>query len=155
MFEILVNIYYTLYMSIILSPPGSGKTTWLNKNNKNNNKNSSKHIEDADIVLKDFHTCEYENSKPCESHRKDHYLTIDKQLLNLRKEGRHILGSLFWEVKADVIVIIDSIEHQKRVSKRNDLEWSKVELVIKSLNELAKKYNIPIVSSFDAIFNYI
>jgi Ni2+-binding GTPase involved in maturation of urease and hydrogenase len=141
-------------MSIILSPPGSGKTTWLKDKNKNN-KNKNFNILDADIVLKDFHTIEYESSNPCETHRKDHYLTIDKQLLNLRKEGIHILGSLFWEVKADVIVIIDSIEHQKRVSKRDDLEWCKVELVTKCLQELALKYNIPIVSSFDAIFNYI
>ena len=131
-------------MSIILSPPGSGKSTWLNKN-------SSKHIEDADIVLKDFHTSDYESSNPCKTNRKDHYLKIDEQLLRLRKEGRHILGSLFWEVKADVIVIIDSIEHKKRVSKRDDLEWCKVELVTKCLQELAIKYNIPIVSSFDAI----
>ena len=138
-------------MSIILSPPGSGKTTWLKDKNKNKNFN----ILDSDIVLKDFHTIEYESSNPCETHRRDHYLTIDKQLLNLRKDGRHILGSLFWEVKADVIVIIDSIEHQKRVSKRDDLEWEKVELVTKCLQDLSVKYNIPIVSSFDAIFNYI
>jgi dephospho-CoA kinase len=132
-------------MSIILAPPGSGKTTWLNKNN------SYIVIEDADIVLKDFHTSEYEGSNPSESHRKDHYLTIDKQLYILRKEGRHILGSLFWEVEADVIVIIDPAEHKKRVNKRDDLEWSKVELVNKSLHELSLKYNIPILSSFDDI----
>lgn len=139
-------------MSIILSPPGSGKTTWLKDKNKNN-KNFN--ILDADIVLKDFHTSEYERSNSCETHRKDHYLKIDNQLLNLRKEGKHILGSLFWVVKADVIVIIDSTEHQKRVSKRDDLEWKKVEIVTKCLQDLSVKYNIPIVSSFDAIFNYI
>ena len=129
-------------MSIILSPPGSGKTTWLNKTN-----NSS--IEDADIALKDFHTSEYEMSNPTESHRKDHYLKIDKQLYILKANGRHILGSLFWEVEADVIVIIDSIEHKKRVSKRNDLEWEKVELVTTCLKNISKKYDIPILKSFD------
>ena len=130
-------------MSIILAPPGSGKSTWLNKNN------SIIDIEDADIVLKDYHTCEYEDSNPSEEERKEHYLKIDEQLLNLRIEGRHILGSLFWEIKPDIIVIIDSIEHKKRVSKRNDLQWEKVELVTTCLKNISKKYDIPILKSFD------
>ena len=132
-------------MSIILAPPGSGKTTWLNKN-KNNI-----YIEDADVVLKDYHTSDYESSNHSEEERKNHYLIIDKQLLNLRIEGRHILGSLFWDVKPDVIVIIDSTEHKKRVDKRNDLEWSKVELVTTCLKNIAEKYNLPILNSFDEL----
>jgi hypothetical protein len=130
-------------MSIILSPPGSGKTTWLIKNNSDNI------IEDADIVLKEYHNSEYESSNPSEEERKEHYLKIDKQLLILRIEGRHILGSLFWEVKPDIIIIIDSIEHKKRVSQRDDLEWGKVELVTTCLKNIAEKYNIPILNSFD------
>ena len=132
-------------MSIIFAPPGSGKTTWLIKNNS--------YIEDADIVLKDYHSVDYESYNHNEEERRKHYLTIDKQLLNLRRDGRHILGSLFWEVEADIIVIIDSTEHKKRVDKRNDLEWSKVELVTSCLKNMAEKYNIPILNSFDDIIN--
>ena len=133
-------------MSIILSPPGSGKTTWIN-----NNKNKNIIFEDADIVFKDLHDETFEQIPKTDKLREIHYRVIDIQLLKLKNNGRHIIGSLFWDIIPDAIVIIDTNEHKKRVSMRNDLNWDKVQIITNFLLNHANKYNIPIVTSFEKL----
>lgn len=134
-------------MSIVLSPPGTGKTTWLN--------NINTLFEDADVVLNKYHNCNFERENNTEKIREEHYKRIDAQLKILKNENRYIIGSLFWDIIPDAIVIIDINEHKKRVLKRQDLCWDKVEKIINYLQQHAYKYNIPIFTSFDECYTYI
>ena len=134
-------------MSIVLSPSGTGKTTWLN--------NTNTLFEDADIVLSKYHNCNFERENHTEKIREEHYRRIDEQLKILKNENRYIIGSLFWDIIPDAIVIINENEHKKRVSKRPDLCWNKVKNIINYLQQHAYKYNIPIYTSFDECYKYI
>ena len=134
-------------MSIVLSPSGTGKTTWLN--------NTNTIFEDADVVLNKYHNCNFERENNTENIREEHYKRIDAQLKILKQDKRHIIGSLFWEIIPDAIVIIDINEHKKRVLKRLDLCWDKVKKIINYLLLYAYKYNIPVFTSFDECCTYI
>ena len=134
-------------MSIVLSPPGTGKTTWLINNNTI--------FEDADIVLNKYHNSNFERENHSETIRELHYRIIDEKLKILKKENRYIIGSLFWEIVPDAIIIINENEHKKRVMNREDLSWDKVVDITNYLKEHAYKNNIPLFTSFDECFKYI
>ena len=134
-------------MSIILSPPGTGKTTWLN--------NTTTIFEDADIVLSKYHNCNFERENHTETDREKHYKKIDEQLIILKNDNRHIIGSLFWDIVPDAIVIIDNLEHKKRVKNRNDLSWDKVEEITTYLLKHANMFSIPLFTSFGECEKYI
>ena len=70
-------------------------------------------------------------------------------------DNRHIIGSLFWEIIPDAIVIIDNLEHKKRVKNRNDLSWDKVEEITTYLLKYANMFSIPLFTSFDECEKYI
>ena len=96
-------------MSIVLSPSGTGKTTWLN--------NTNTLFEDADIVLSKYHNCNFERENHTEKIREEHYRRIDEQLKILKNENRYIIGSLFWDIIPDAIVIINENEHKNAFLK--------------------------------------
>ena len=69
--------------------------------------------------------------------------------------GYRIIGALFWEYKADAIVIIPEKLHKQYLSKRKDLKLNTVKEIIKYLRDHAKKNKIPIFDSILAATNYL
>ena len=128
---------------IVLGAPGIGKTTFAE---------SHKEWIDADDIFGQLgiHTMKKVDGKS-EAALKKHYLECDKWLKLMRDAGLWIIGSLFWEFKADYIVQLNVTKHKSYVDKRDDLEWSFVQDVRKVLDDMAKKYNITVFSTIKKV----
>jgi len=129
---------------VILGPPGIGKTTFVR-----NQKGSKKDWIDQDDLFRDLGVQHHFNNKNKDDFRLN-YLRADYMSEQTKQLGYRIIGALFWEYKADAIVIIPEKLHKQYLSKRKDLNLKTVTEIIKYLREHAKKYNIPI---FDNILD--
>ena len=129
---------------VILGPPGIGKTTFVR-----NQKGSKKDWIDQDDLFRDLGVKHHFNNKNKDDFRLN-YLRADYMSEQTKQLGYRIIGALFWEYKADAIVIIPEKLHKQYLSKRKDLNLKTVTEIIKYLREHAKKYNIPI---FDNILD--
>ena len=137
-------------MALVLAASGSGKTTWIHSES-----NIDRLFEDADIVCGDLHYCEFEQENHTEEHRIEHYRKIEEKLIRLKKDGRVILGCLFWDLVPDAIVIIPEEQHKKQVEKRRDLNWKSVCEINTFLINHAKEHDVPVFSDFDSCAEYI
>lgn len=126
---------------IVFAPPGSGKSTFV-----------AKHSDwvDEDVVAGELHL-HTEHWEQRHSKRAAHYKTIDVWLKAMKDVGFKVLGSLFWDYVPDLIVIIPENVHKQYVANRDDLEWDDVKKKRDFLIDLARRQNVRVVSSFDAI----
>ena len=127
---------------IVLAAPGSGKSTWI-----------AKHPDwiDADDIMKDLgiHEEGWHYVQHTDAEVEQHYRRCDQLLGIMREEGLKVLGSLFWEFKADAIVQINEEVHQEYVKQRKDLKWKDVQEVREVLTTLAKDRQITVHDTFD------
>ena len=129
---------------VILGPPGIGKTTFIK-----NQKGSKKDWIDQDDLFRDLGVKHHFNNKNKDDFRLN-YSRADYMSEQTKLLGYRIIGALFWDYKADAIVIIPEKLHKQYLSKRKDLNLKTVMEITKYLREHAKKYNIPI---FDNILD--
>ena len=127
---------------IVLGAPGIGKTTFASGNYD---------WVDADEIFKDLgvHTEEWHNVRHNLQEIKNHYTQCDELLNIMRNAGLWVIGSLFWEIRADAIVLINEDIHRTYVDKRDDLKWDQVQKVVRELISLANKHNIPTYSTIE------
>lgn len=134
---------------VILGPPGIGKTTFVR-----NQKGSKKDWIDQDDLFRDLGVKWHFNNNN-ENDFKLNYLRADYMSEQTKLLGYRIIGALFWEYKADAIVIIPEKLHKQYLSKRKDLKLNTVKEIIKYLRDHAKKNKIPIFDSILAATNYL
>ena len=127
-------------MVVILAPPGTGKSTWVAAH-------STWH--DMDILYNHLHDETWHNKKVTNQEEAAHYQKIDAAVTRDR-ERLNIVGSLFWKLIPDAIVILPSKLHRQRVSRRPDLSWERAHAVALHLQQIAKQHNVPVFDSFDA-----
>lgn len=128
--------------AIMLAAPGTGKTTWVVRN-------PAWHDADLWAPAMNLHKEEWHETLHTQKVQADHYLKVDSGLRAAREQGNRIVGSLFWEVVPDAIVLIEEEEHKRRVAQRPELVWSNVQSVVRALRDLAQKHEVPIFASFD------
>ena len=130
---------------IILGPPGIGKTTFVGQ--------YPHQWVDADEIMPaiGIHTEEWHSVEHSEQEQKEHYLACDRALGEMRAMGLWVIGSLFWEFKADAVVLIDVSTHKSYVNERRDLCWSQVEKISSILNEIALSKKIPIYKTIEDV----
>ena len=126
-------------MPLVLAAPGTGKSSWVKDHPEWN---------DMDELYVDLHTVEWHATPKTDKENEDHYRAIDKRVEHDRKY-MNIIGSLFWNIKPDAIVLIDPKLHKERVDSRDDLNWETVKTVVAFLTKLAKEKNVPVFDSFD------
>ena len=126
----------TAALMIILAPPGSGKTyfvqqqadppTWIDQ--------------DVDLAARGW-----DLRQGC--YDRDRLLEADRLLAQERLQGRHILGSLFWEFVPDAVVLLPLPVHEQYVALRPDLTWEQVLRVRQCVEDHVVQYQIPRFSS--------
>jgi len=131
-------------MPLILSPPGTGKTTWVG---------TRKDWNDMDILYESAHPESWNKTDRPKAEREAHYREIDALIAKDRKK-KNVIGSLFWKAVPDAIVIPKEEEHRKRVAKRKDLDWDRVQFVTGVLRKVSEQHKIPVFESFDAAATY-
>ncbi len=140
---------------IILGPPGIGKTHFINSQ-----KGKKKDWIDVDqlfgpeslnITNGDFN---FNNHKDQDDARLA-YLRADYMLEQSRQYGYRIIGALFWEYKADAVVIPSLKQHKLYAESRKDLDLNKIKNMRKIFLSHARKYKIPVFQSINDAVNYL
>ena len=134
---------------VILGPPGIGKTTFVR-----NQKGSKKDWIDQDDLFRDLGVKHHFNNKSDDDFKLN-YLRADYMSEQTKLLGYRIIGALFWEYKADAIVIIPLKLHKEYLSKRKDLSFKTVMEITKYLREHAKKNKIPVFDNILDAKNYL
>lgn len=126
---------------LILSAPGSGKSTWVRQ--RSDWIDADRWAGSYGIHSQVWHTVAHSFDE-----KKIHYQNIDKYL-ELERYSINIIGSLFWEIVPDAIVIIPINKHKSRVNKRTDLDWNNVNEIQNILLKRAIVFKIPIFNTFN------
>lgn len=129
---------------IVLGPPGIGKTRFVGEH--------PRAWIDADNIFADLgiHTKEWHLREHTASEQQQHYEECDRILENMRTCGLWVIGSLFWEMKADAIVLLDTNVHKQYVQQRHDLVWARVNEIASVLADIAQEKKIPVFHTIDA-----
>ena len=129
---------------IILGPPGIGKTTFVGEHPHT--------WIDADNIFSDLgiHTEDWHLSEHTASEQQLHYEECDRALERMRACGFWVIGSLFWDVKTDAIVLLNKSVHAEYVKQREDLDWTRVEEIVQVLADMAQEKAIPVYDTIDA-----
>lgn len=140
---------------VILGPPGIGKTTFVRKNEDAILKSGNKmDWIDQDDLFSELGVKWHFNEGNSDEQRLN-YLRADYITEQSKQLGYWLIGSLFWEYKADAIVIPSWNQHKIYIKKRKDLNESNVLEIIKILREQAKKMKIPIFNSIEAAVKFL
>jgi len=135
---------------VILGPPGIGKSTWLKNQKKTKGKKDWIDTDYLSTKLNVKHNLNKTNPIDFElGMRRSDYMLAQSKLL-----GYRIIGALFWEFKADAMVIPPLKQHLLYTSKRKDLNVKLIKQLRKTFKEQAKILNIPIFNSIDKAFKY-
>lgn len=126
-------------MVVILAPPGTGKSTWAKSHND---------WHDMDLLYRKLHDVSWHRKKTTAAEEAEHYRKIDAAVTRDR-DRLNIVGSLFWDLIPDAIVLLPERVHRNRVAARPGLSWRRAHAVARHLLQLAKKHNVPIFRSFD------
>lgn len=140
---------------VILGPPGIGKTTYIQKDEKAVwARGEKKDWIDQDDLFNELGVNWSQNVDNQEDFRLN-YLRADYISEQSKKLGFRLIGSLFWEYKADAIVIPEWNQHKQFIEKRGDLDKKMVLEVRKLLEEQSKKLNIPVFTTIEAAVAYL
>jgi DNA polymerase III delta prime subunit len=134
---------------VILGPPGIGKTTFIRKDEKQIWKSRQKlDWIDQDDLLHELGVDWHFNSNNQHDFRLN-YMRADYITEQSKQLGYWLIGSLFWEYKADAIVIPPWSIHKEYVKKRGDLNPNIVKQIRKLLFKQAKQMNVPLFLSIE------
>tara|TARA_Y100000748_G_scaffold256376_1_gene222759 strand:+ start:5019 stop:5648 length:630 start_codon:yes stop_codon:yes gene_type:complete len=134
---------------VILGPPGIGKTTFVRKNEREIIKSGNKlNWIDQDDLFGELGVKWHYNSHNPNDFRLN-YMRADYITEQSKQLGYWLIGSLFWEYKADAIVIPPWNIHGDYVKKRTDLNPDMVKQVRKLLFKQAKQMKIPLFISIE------
>ena len=134
---------------VILGAPGIGKTTFI----KNQGKGKRDWV-DSDDLLGELGV-KWDFNSNNESDFKLNYLRADYMLEQSKLLGYRIIGSLFWEYKADAIVNLPLDIHKEYLKNRKDISLDVVLEVRELLLKLAKKNNIPVFDSIQGAVDFL
>lgn len=129
---------------IVLSPPGSGKTHFVGAHR------GGRWVDEDEFLggyLK-FHT---EDWKAVGSDAREHYEECDRYLEAMRAEGLGVVGSLFWDITPDAVVLLPEAQHRAFVAKRPDLEWQEARKVRRFLEKMCSERAVPLYSDWTAL----
>lgn len=135
------------YGRVILSPPGSGKSYFVERNPD---------FVDIDEFLGGdflkFHTEDWAKRSHTPEEERLHYEKCDVYLAAMREAGLWVVGSLFWDYLPDAIVIIDEAHHKDFVERRSDLSWEEAKKVRSFLLGVVKDHpEIPVYSDWATV----
>lgn len=132
---------------VILGPSGMGKTTYIRSQKEKN------WIDSDDLLGQlgvNWHHNEDDNVQ-----FKLNYMRADYMLEQSKQYGYRILGALFWDYKADAMVIPDYEQHKKYMAQRTDLDLSKINDIRQIYFGHAMKHDIPIFGTIEEAVNYL
>jgi len=140
---------------VILGPPGIGKTTFVRKNEDAIWKSGNKlDWIDQDDLCNELGVDWHHNSNN-QVDFKLNYQRADYITEQSKQMGYRLIGSLFWEYKADAIVIPPWDIHSKYLENRKDLNHNVVKEVRKILEDQAKKMKIPVFKSIEEAVKFL
>ena len=132
-------------MPIILAPPGCGKSHWVALERTRALYNA----QDMDVLYGDtLHSMQWHDTVHSMKEEQKHYEVIDEQNTK-NTRCMNIIGSLWWDIKPDAVVITPQKTHKARVLQREDLQWERVASLTQALIDHAIKNNIPIYTTFE------
>lgn len=134
---------------VILGPPGIGKTTFV----KQQSGVKKDWIDQDDL----FHCLgvRWTMNQKNKNEFKLNYLRADYMSEQSKLLGYRIIGSLFWDYKADAIVIPPLKLHKEYLQNRQDLTETHAIAVRKLLIKNAKMYKIPMFDSIESATNFL
>lgn len=129
---------------VVLAPPGSGKSYFV-AHHKNNR------WADEDEFLGGYLRFHTEDWRAVGSAAEEHYRECDRYLEAMRAEGLKVVGSLFWDIVPEAVVLLPEPEHRQFVAKRQDLEWKDALKVRRFLEKLCSEQLVPRYSDWAAL----
>lgn len=138
---------------VIIGPPGIGKTTFVQ------NQKGKKRWIDQDDLYNELGVKWHFNEKD-RKNCKLNYMRADYISEQSKSYGYRLIGALYWDYKADAIVIPELKKHKEFVLKRNKenkfpLELKMVMNIRKDCYNKAKKYKIPIFKTILEAVEYL
>jgi len=133
--------------AIILAPPGSGKTTFVN-----NQLGELKNWIDSDNLFGDKGL----NIDWVGSHNeKLSYMRADYMLEQSKQYGYKIIGALFWKYVADAVVILPYEKHLEYYLSRKDLDRTKIKKIREVFLKHAEENNIPVFDNIEDAVKFL
>ena len=129
---------------VLLGAPGIGKSTFVLEHYRD--------WVDQDEILSELgvHTKAWHTTSHSDVEEEAHYRECDAWLAIMRKCGVWVIGSLFWDPHTvDGIVLLNEEKHKYYVGQRDDLDWDKVEKIVKFLISFAKEHGIATYASIE------
>ena len=83
------------------------------------------------------------------------YKRADRLSAQARAKGLKVMGSLFWNFRADAIVLLPERQHRAFVAQRPDLRWDRVAEIRAVLKQQASRWGIPVFVSLDSAVAWI